>query len=71
MRQQFNTITKLPTFKESQKQIELEAIKYLPKLEDFGFYNYNKDKRSVLEFVGGEDAALDRLKSYIQSGCLD
>lgn len=43
----------------------------MPKLEDFGFSNYKKDKRSVLEFVGGEDAALERLKHYMQSGCLD
>ena len=43
----------------------------MPKLEDFGFKDYKKDERSVLEFVGGEDAALDRLKNYMQSGCLD
>jgi len=43
----------------------MEAIKYLPKLEDYGFCNYKKDKRSVLEFVGGEDAALERLKHYM------
>ena len=42
----------------------------MPTLADFGVKNYTADKRSVLEFVGGEDAALERLKKYIGCGAL-
>jgi len=39
VREQLAKITKLPAFK-SQSQIEVEAAKYLPRLEDFGFGDY-------------------------------
>lgn len=37
----------------------------LPTLEDLGHDDFKADKRSVLNFKGGETAALERLKNYL------
>lgn len=36
----------------------------IPNLADFGMSTANPDRRAVLDFVGGEDAALQRLENY-------
>ncbi len=37
----------------------------IPTIEDFGHAPFKKDERSVLDFQGGETAALQRLKEYV------
>ena len=37
----------------------------LPTLEDLGHDDFKVDNRSVLNFKGGETAALERLKNYL------
>eukprot|EP00347_Sterkiella_histriomuscorum_P007375 403349181 len=56
-------------FIENPSDIMTKATIFSPQLEDFGFTKeqiaLGKDKRSVIEFIGGEDAALKRFKEYV------
>lgn len=37
----------------------------IPVMADFGWDNYKRDERTALDFKGGEQAALDRLRYYL------
>lgn len=39
-------------------------------MKQYGFQGYQADKRAVMDFKGGEDAALARLNHYMRSGAL-
>ncbi len=58
----------LPFLEESTPLIE-ETSTSLPNLEDFGFLRSeienSKDARASLDFIGGEEAALNRLQDYM------
>jgi len=57
-----------PIEAESKSELIDEAFEYVPKLSDFGFKEEETpkyDKRSVYEFIGGEDRGLKRLNEYI------
>ena len=54
----------------AQELPKSEALTYLPSMEEFGYTGYKQDKRSALHFEGGEDAALRRLKHWMDSGAL-
>lgn len=56
---------------EGDNKIIQSAIEYIPTLESFGFKEeLKRDKRSVYDFRGGEDAGQARIQEYIHSGNL-
>ena len=62
---------KLPTDDLLPKEMESGGFRYMPTLSDLGYDEndvataQNTDKRGVMDFKGGETAALARLKDYI------